>query len=614
MKKGPYKRLWHGWLKHHKRVLALGFLGMIIGALASAGYAKGLQWVIGAFETEERSVIWWGPLGIIALTSTKGTASYLHQLVQNRLLSTVQANMQKQMFERLINMDLAHLLAEAPAALATRFSADIELIRNASGHVFGSIRNVMTLIATILVMLSIDWMMALSLVLVFALAFGPIGLTGAKIRKISSHTQSEIAHMTEAVNEGLSGIRMVRTYQLESWLKRSSDAVFERLLELRISLVKWQALVTPMIEVLAGMAIAVLLFLVAWRIQSGAIDLAGFIGLISALGVATNPARKLGGAYAIGLQGMAALERVYALYDVENTIKDGAYSFPKDERARGRIVFEKVNFIYPDGYHALHDVNLTIEPGKTYAFVGRSGAGKSTIFNLLPRLFDATDGHIKIDGRDVQDHTLAALRDQISVVSQDSVLLSGTVLENIGFGRKSADKAACVKAAEAAAADGFISALPKGYDSQIDPAKAAFSGGERQRLSIARAILRDAPILLLDEPTSALDAESENIIRAALDELSEGRTTLVIAHRLATILDADQIVVMDQGRIVDQGTHDELLERGGIYADLFSLQFDLSPDNGRPKRARSFAGEKRNRGMMERISRFIGFGGGSDNV
>jgi len=273
-----------------------------------------------------------------------------------------------------------------------------------------------------------------------------------------------------------------------------------------------------------------------------------------------------------------------------------------------------VDFIYPDGYHALHDVNLTIEPGKTYAFVGRSGAGKSTIFNLLPRLFDATEGRISIDGRDVMDHTLTALRNQISVVSQVSVLLTGTVQENIGVGRKSADKALCVKAATAAAADGFISALPMSYDTQIDPAQNAFSGGERQRLSIARAILRDAPILLLDEPTSALDAESENIIRAALDELSEGRTTLVIAHRLATILDADQIVVMDKGRIVDQGTHDELLKNGGIYAELFSLQFDLSPAGTPTKRARSFLGPNRKRGVMESISRFIGFGGGSDNV
>lgn len=607
-----YGRLWRDWLAPYWPAMLLALFFMVIVAFATAGYAKFMEWVIAALERENFTVTWWGPVGIIALTFTKGAGHYLQQIVQNRVLSRVQAEMQKHMFDRLVYMDLAHLLAEAPAALAARFSADIELVRQASILVFGSVRDVLTLIAAIVVMLSIDWAMAIGLVLVFALAFGPIGIAGARIRRIASETQGEIAHMTENVNEGLSGIRMVRTYQLEEWLKGSSNGVFDKLYGLRVSLVKWQALITPMIEVLAGVAIAMLLFLVAWRLQSGAIELAGFIGLITALGVATNPARKLGGAYAVGLQGMAALERVYALYDAENDIADGDFVYEKGTRPKGDIAFKNVSFVYPDGYAALHDINLNIEAGKTYAFVGRSGAGKSTIFNLLPRLFDATQGKITIDGRDITDHTLTALRNQISVVSQDSVLLTGTVLENIGFGREGADKEACVAAAKAAAADEFISALPKGYETQIDPSKASFSGGERQRLSIARAILRDAPILMLDEPTSALDAQSEAAIRKALDTLSKDRTTLVIAHRLATIMDADQIVVMDHGRILDQGTHEELLSRGGIYTELYNLQFDMKAENGDGHRVRSFAGPKRRRGVMEMFGRFMGFGNPTD--
>ena len=581
-----YGRLWREWLAPHWPKLLIALFCMVIVAVATAGYAKFMEWVISALESKSFVVIWWGPIGIIALTLTKGVGHYSQQIVQNKVLSRVQAEMQKHMFDRLVYMDLAHLLAEAPAALATRFSADIELVRQASIIVFGSLREILTLLAAIVVMLSIDWAMAIGLVLVFALAFGPIGIAGARIRRISMDTQGEIAHMSESVNEGLSGIRMVRTYQLEERLKNTSNNVFEKLFNLRVSLVKWQALVTPMIEILAGIAIALLLFLVAVRMQSDAIDLAGFIGLITALGVATNPARKLGGAYAVGLQGMAALERVYALYDARNDIADGEFVYADGKLAEGEITFNEVSFIYPDGHAALHDINLNIEAGSTYAFVGRSGAGKSTIFNLLPRLFDATHGTICIDGRDITDHELNALRNQISVVSQDSVLLSGTVLENISFGREGSSREACIAAAKAAAADDFISKLPNGYETQIDPSKASFSGGERQRLSIARAILRDAPILMLDEPTSALDAQSEASIRQALNVLSDGRTTLVIAHRLATIMDADQIVVMDQGCIVDQGTHEELLTGGGIYAELYNLQFDMKAENVGQQRQR----------------------------
>lgn len=607
-----YGRLWRQWLAPHWPKLLIALFCMVIVAVATAGYAKFMEWVISALESKSFAVIWWGPIGIIALTLTKGVGHYSQQIVQNKVLSRVQAEMQKHMFDRLVYMDLAHLLAEAPAALATRFSADIELVRQASIIVFGSLREILTLVAAIVVMLSIDWAMAIGLVLVFALAFGPIGIAGARIRRISMDTQGEIAHMSESVNEGLSGIRMVRTYQLEERLKSTSNNVFEKLFNLRVSLVKWQALVTPMIEILAGIAIALLLFLVAVRMQSDAIDLAGFIGLITALGVATNPARKLGGAYAVGLQGMAALERVYALYDARNDIADGEFVYADGKLAEGEITFNEVSFIYPDGHAALHDINLNIEAGSTYAFVGRSGAGKSTIFNLLPRLFDATHGTICIDGRDITDHELNALRNQISVVSQDSVLLSGTVLENISFGREGSSREACIAAAKAAAADDFISKLPNGYETQIDPSKASFSGGERQRLSIARAILRDAPILMLDEPTSALDAQSEASIRQALNVLSDGRTTLVIAHRLATIMDADQIVVMDQGCIVDQGTHEELLTGGGIYAELYNLQFDMKAENVGQQRQRSFVGSKRKRGLMEMVGRFMGIGNPTD--
>ena len=393
---------------------------------------------------------------------------------------------------------------------------------------------------------------------------------GTRLRRLAKRTQAEVASMTSEVTEGLAGIRMARTYRLEEPLARNAEGVFERLFNLRIRQNSWQARVAPMMEVLIGLAVAVLLFVVGLRIRDGTTTVADFTGLLTGLGVVAGPARRLGGNFATVQQGAAALDRVFMLFDAENTIVDGPDHI---ERAIGQIRFEDVRFAYPDGHVALEDFSLAIDPGLRIAFVGRSGAGKSTVFNLLPRLYDPTGGRILLDGHDIRTLTLASLRDQIAVVSQESVLLTGTVAQNIGFGRRSASRAEIEAAAQAAAADAFIRALPQGYDTLISPSAGEFSGGERQRLSIARAILRDAPILLLDEPTSALDAESEALIRGALDRLARGRTTLVIAHRLATVLDSDLIVVMDKGRIVAQGTHAELLAEQGLYADLYQLQF-----------------------------------------
>ena len=606
--KDAYSRLWREWLREHSVKLIITFILMFFVAVSAAGYAKFIQKIISAFETNSPSVIWWGPVGIITLAVVKGLSQYIQQLMQNRILSRMQANLQKKMFNSLVNMDLANLLAESPAALASRFSADIGLVSGAASSILGSITAILTIIATFGVMLSIDSTLTVSLIFIFILAFGPVGVVGAKVRKISGKTQKEIAYMIESVNEGLAGIRMVRTYRLEKRLSKNADATFNRLHKLRISILKWQFSISPLMEILGAIAIGLLLLLVALRMQAGVIDLAGFIGLLTALGVATNPARKLGSAYTTALQGVAALERIYELFDTPNEIKDGSFEYKKNNKADGNLKFSNVDFTYPDGYQALYDISLSMESGKSYALVGRSGAGKSTIFNLISRLFDSTKGDITLDGRSIIDYKVSSLRDQISVVSQDSILLSGTVIENIGFGKEGASREDCINAAKLAAADSFIENLVDGYDTKIDPSKVKFSGGEKQRLSIARAMLRDAPILLLDEPTSALDAESENQIRSALNELSKNKTTLIIAHRLSTILDADQIIVMDQGRIVDQGTHPELLANGGIYADLFKLQFDLSPKNNTDIRNRSFSGTKKNNwsNPLFRLSKFLG--------
>lgn len=600
-----FTRFWRDWLRGYKAkfLILLGFMAVI--ALASAGYAQFIQWVMEAFEDEAYSVAVWGPIGIIALTTAKATSGYAQQILQNRILSDVQIRMQQKMYAQLLNMDLSELSSENPSALAARFSNDIALAKTAVTAVISSLTAFLTILAAVAYMLSVDALMTVGLLFVFGLAFGPVGVIGARIRRISKDTQGQIGNMTSAVHEGLSSIRMVRTYRLEHQLQQSSDEVFERLRSLRLKMVRWQAGASPLVEIMGGLAVAVLLILVTGRLQSGAIDIAAFVGLLTALGVITSPARRLGVSYASALAGLAALDRIFTLYDTQNTITGGAFEYEGKDRAQGALRFENVSFDYPDGYRALDGVSLDITAGQTVAFVGRSGAGKSTIFNLIPRLYDVTDGQITLDKRPITDFTLAELRDQISVVSQESVLLNATVIQNIRFGREAATDDECIAAAKAASAHDFIEALPDGYQTPIDPTQHSFSGGERQRLSIARAILRDAPILLLDEPTSALDAESEAAIREALKELEKGRTTLVIAHRLSTILHSDQIVVLDKGQVADTGTHDELLKRGGIYAELFNLQFQSAP-----KRRRRFLRQS-DASLMEktpmgRVLRFFG--------
>ena len=566
----PFARLWRDWLAKGWRLVCFTIVMMVLVALASAGYTKLIQEVMNAYADSDFSVIWWGPLGVVALTAIKGIADYYRETSSNRFVTRMEADLQTHMFRQLVGSDLARLQTEAPAGLAARFSSDIALIGGAVRGGLGGLSGILIMVFSFAAMLTIDWPLTLAMILIFGLAVLPVNLIGSRLKKLSRKTQAEIASMTSEVTEGLSGIRMARTYQLEEPLSENAATVFERLFGLKNKQNQWSARVSPLMEVLAGGAVAVLLLVVGIRMSHGSISVADFTGLLTGLGVASGPARRLGSTYAQMQQGAAALDRVFMLFDVENTIRDGTRTV---ERAQGEIRFDAVQFAYPDGHVALSDFNLRVAPGTRVAFVGRSGAGKSTVFNLLPRLYDPTGGGILLDGHDLRDFTLSSLRDQIAVVSQDSVLLSATVAQNIGFGRRTASRAEIEAAARDASADQFISALPLGYDTPVSPSAGQFSGGERQRLSIARAILRDAPILLLDEPTSALDAESEAAIRGALDRLAAGRTTLVIAHRLATILDADHIVVMDRGRIVEQGTHRELLALEGLYADLYALQF-----------------------------------------
>ena len=567
-----YRRLWRDWVSQFRGLIFLSLGLMVVTAMASAGYSKIIQLILTAYENADTSVIYWGPVGIVLIAVIKGFSTFFQNFASQSALFKFEARLQKAMYTNLIHADLFRLQGDTPAALAARFSSDVTVLRSSVQSMLAGVSAILIIIATLGVMLTIDWQITILLMAIFSLAGLPVSTIGRKVRRISKGTQAEVSAMNTEIVEGLSSIRMARTYQLEDHLNSAASRIFSRIESLRIKDTKWKGRLSPIMEIVSGSGVAVLLIVVSWRIASGTTSVADFMGLLTGVGVLSTPARRIGGTFTDAMQGRVPLQRIFQILDAKNEIidKPGAVELTNTE---GNVRFDHVGFTYPNGFEALADVSIDVPAGCKVALVGPSGAGKSTIFNLIPRLFDATSGRVLIDGIDVRDATVKSLRDQIAVVSQDSVLLSGTVRENIAFGRMGATDAEIENAAKAAASDTFIANLPMGYDTVVTSSGSHFSGGEKQRLSIARAILRNAKILLLDEPTSALDAESEAAIKSALDELAKGRTTFVIAHRLSTILDADLIIVMDGGRVVETGTHDELLSNSGLYAELYRLQF-----------------------------------------
>lgn len=566
-------RLWEDWLKPHWRRLLINLALIAVVAGATSAYPLIVKWALDGFEARDMGIIQLAPFLVVAAVAVKSAALYAHRLLTNAVLAEVDCNLQRAMYGRLVRADLDRLDREAPAATASRFTTDVLVLHRAAEKLItAAVRDVLTVAGLLIALLWIDWELTLYALIGLPLAAIPLAHIGKRLRRIARRSQEEAAHMTARVSEGLSGIRLSKAYRLEDYLTEKAGETFDGLRKLRVKAADQRARIDPLMEALAGIGLAVIFFVIGARIAEGSNSIGEFMAFVSSFLIAGQSLRGFGTLYAEIQQGAAAGERIFSVLDAEPSIADrpGARPLP---RARGEIRLEHVGFAYEDGSRALSDVDLTIPAGSRVALVGRSGAGKTTLANLIPRLYDATEGRVLIDGHDVRDVTLDSLRAQVAVVGQDPVIFDDTVARNIGFGRPGASREEIEQAARDAQAHGFISRLEGGYDAPAGERGLRFSGGERQRLTIARAMLKDAPILLMDEPTSALDAESESAVRAALDRLSQGRTTLVIAHRLSTIRDADLIVAMDAGRIVETGRHEALMARGGLYADLHRLQF-----------------------------------------
>ncbi len=421
-------------------------------------------------------------------------------------------------------------------------------------------------------MIYLDWVMSVIVLCVYPIAAIPVAMLSTKLRRVAKQTQNELGGMTSLLTEKLSAARLIKSFRLEDYASGRLNTSFEQVYKLRMKAVKNRARIDPLLEALGGIAVAGVIGFAYWRIANGISTVGDFMGFITALLMASQPIRALGNLSGRINEGLAAAESFYGLIDERPLIVDRPGARPL-ALADAAIRFEDVGFAYDrHGIQAISNFTLDVPGGRTVALVGRSGAGKSTVLNLVPRLFDVDQGRISIDGQDIRDVTLASLRDAISIVSQDVTLFDDTIGGNIALGRLGASQADIRAAAEAAAADDFIMAQPQGYATELGDRGLRLSGGQRQRLALARAILKDAPILLLDEATSALDTESERLVQDALARFTRNRTTLVIAHRLSTVQNADLICVMDDGTIVEMGTHLQLLAADGHYARLVRSQ------------------------------------------
>jgi subfamily B ATP-binding cassette protein MsbA len=573
----PWRRLL-GYLRPHLLPFSVAIGGLLLGS----GLALMVPLVVAGLVT---SVIATGDsagldrllIGLVILFLAQSLGGFVQSYLLGVVGERVVARLRGELFARLVTLSLDFHGRNRVGELISRLSSDVTLIRTLLTQTTTALlSSLIGLVGAVLILFMLSpTLLAIALILAPALIVVAV-IFGRPLQRVSTEVQDSIARSTATAEEALSGIRVVESYVREAWELERYGADLSGVVAAGSRLALWRAAFGGLMGFLGYGAIAVLLWFTGHQVIEGSLGLGTLTGfLLYGVTIGASLA-TIASLYGQLREGTGAVTRVFQIIDTPATIVDSPGARPIAPLA-GRIEMHGVSFAYDGARHVLRDVSLDIAPGEVLALVGPSGSGKTTLVGLLPRLWDVTDGAIRFDGFDVRDVTTASLRGQIGLVPQEAILFGGTVAENIRYGRLDATQAEIVEAARAANADDFITALPRGYETPVGDRGSRLSGGQRQRISIARAIVKDPPVLLLDEATSSLDNESERLVQEALDRLMVGRTTIIIAHRLSTIRAATRIAVLDDGWLVELGTHDELLAREGLYARLYRLQFAAGP-------------------------------------
>ena len=510
---------------------------------------------------------------VVFIFGIKGIFYYTYHFLLEKVGLSVIKDYRARIFEHIHIQPLSFFHNYPTGTLISRVVSDVTLMQQAvSSALVGILRDFFSVVVLMGVVFYLNWKLALFCFLILPVAAFPIIKFSKIFRRLSTKAQEETAQVSNMLYETITGNRIVKAFNMENHENKRYNNQLQLLFDVTVQDAKFRCLQHPLMEFIGGVAIAIFIWFGGKLVIGGVMTIGEFFALMTSLVVAYDPVKRIGKVNSTVQQGLAAATRIFAILDIVPAISDkpDAIELPP---FKSSIEFKGVYFHYEDDTEALSDINLHVPAGQTLAIVGHSGGGKTTLTNLVPRFLDVSEGCITIDGCDIRQVTMRSLRDRIAMVTQQTILFNDTVRNNIAYGSLERSESDLIKAAEAAHALDFIKELPKGFETIIGESGARLSGGERQRISIARALLKNAPILILDEATSALDTESEREVQSALENLMKNRTTFVIAHRLSTIKNADRIIVVNNGRIVEDGTHDELLAHHGEYEQLYNMQY-----------------------------------------